>query len=153
MDNLALESLELLEEKILLSIQIENKLREGHIELAKARYIRGKESVGMLQIPSEENEVKPLFELETKFNESNGKENSEKEEFPTFDISFKKSDNQEEEIQNPLKWFGVLVPQSLKSAQKHFQDAIFLSVKLANVQSELNKVTGKTDSLKKLKNV
>lgn len=39
--------------------------------------------------------------------------------------------------QDPLKWFGVLVPQTLRLSQKSFQNAIQLAVEMANLQHRL----------------
>nr|XP_057939894.1 coiled-coil domain-containing protein 115-like [Doryrhamphus excisus] len=36
--------------------------------------------------------------------------------------------------QNPLKWFGILVPQSLKQAQSSFNQVIELTAEIANLQ-------------------
>nr|XP_056723324.1 coiled-coil domain-containing protein 115 [Euleptes europaea] len=53
---------------------------------------------------------------------------------------------QEEEIspsaeklgkQDPLTWFGILVPQSLRQAQKTFQEGIHLAAEIASMQSEI----------------
>ncbi|XP_011495442.1 PREDICTED: coiled-coil domain-containing protein 115-like isoform X2 [Ceratosolen solmsi marchali] len=143
-----IENLELLDEKLLVTFELEKLLREGHLELAKARYIRGKESIGLLQIPSEETEIQSLFSLETTYVKSDKDANIE---IPTFDISLKKSNKGEKEPQNPINWFGVLVPQNLKFAQKHFQDALYLAIKLANIQAQLAKVTSETASFKLLK--
>lgn len=150
LDNLSIQNLELIEEKVLLSIQLENLLRQGHIDLAKARYIRGKESVGMLQVPSEDNEIRSLFDLETSYSKD---EPEKMKDIPNFDISLRKSNKEEEAPQDPIKWFGVLVPQSLKSAQKHFQDALYLTVKIANIQAQLTEVTSQSASLKLLKKI
>lgn len=127
-----------MEEKIETSVQLEMIMREGYLDLAKARYIRGKESIGVLQIPSEDSETKSLFDLETAIDDE-GK--------ATFDLATKKDG----EVQNPLKWFGVLVPQNLKCAQKRFQESLLCSVKLANLQSEINCNARKIDGLNKLK--
>jgi hypothetical protein len=147
LDDLTIEHLELMEEKVLVTVELEKILREGHLELAKARYIRGKESIGLLQIPSEENEIKSLFNLETVYIKS---DKDDSIEIPNFDISLKKVDKDQKELQNPINWFGVLVPQNLKFAQKHFQDALYLSVKLANIQAQLTKTLNETNAYKSL---
>ncbi|XP_056130828.1 coiled-coil domain-containing protein 115 [Lampris incognitus] len=41
--------------------------------------------------------------------------------------------------QDPLKWFGILVPQSLKQAQSSFKQVIDLSVEVATLQSAVLK--------------
>ena len=98
--------------------------------------------------------MKSLFNLETSLVESNDKNETSS---PYFDISLKKldpsnKDDNVDQIQNPIKWFGVLVPQSLKSAQKHFQEAVYLSVELANIQAQLQSSINKIKSLKPLRN-
>lgn len=128
-DELLLRKLDLMEDKIRKNIQMETFLKNGHIELAKAKYIRGKESISISQIPNNE-VLKSLFDVETKVL---------KEDYgtvPCFDISLKKS-NEMNEPGNPIKWFGVLVPQNLRNSQKYFQEAIYLSAKIANIQMEL----------------
>ncbi|XP_060108393.1 coiled-coil domain-containing protein 115 isoform X2 [Heteronotia binoei] len=39
--------------------------------------------------------------------------------------------------QDPLTWFGILVPQSLRQAQKTFQEGIRLAAEIASMQSEI----------------
>ncbi|XP_053151844.1 coiled-coil domain-containing protein 115 isoform X2 [Hemicordylus capensis] len=39
--------------------------------------------------------------------------------------------------QDPLTWFGILVPQSLRQAQKSFQEGIHLAAEIASLQSDL----------------
>ncbi|KAK7884267.1 hypothetical protein WMY93_027390 [Mugilogobius chulae] len=39
--------------------------------------------------------------------------------------------------QDPIKWFGILVPQSLKQAQSSFKQVIELSIDIANLQSAI----------------
>ncbi|XP_031848579.1 vacuolar ATPase assembly protein VMA22 [Nomia melanderi] len=145
-DENLLRNLELMEEKINVNIQMENMLRDGHIELAKAKYIRGKESISILQVPDDEEKVVALFELETNLTEETGKI------IPNFDLSLKKSDKDGDEIPDPIKWFGVLVPQSLRIAQKRFQESLFLAVRSANIQAEIVSVLDKLKSLYFLKN-
>ena len=145
-DENLLHSLELMEEKIGINVQIESILRDGHIELAKAKYIRGKESISILQVPEDDEKVATLFELETKLAGETGKI------IPSFDVSLKQSGNGEDEIQDPIKWFGVLVPQSLRTTQKRFQESIYLAARAANVQAELTSVLDKLQSLYFLKN-
>lgn len=149
LDDLCLENLELMEKKVSTALKLEGLVRQGHIELAKARYIRGKESIGSLQIPNEDSQIKSLFNLETSYNEVREYEMINR--VPHFDLSLKFSAEELEDIQNPIKWFGVLVPQSLRSAQKHFQEALYVAVELANIQADLSNVAKKLDSLRLLK--
>lgn len=144
-DENLLRNLELIEEKININVQMEKILRDGYIELAKAKYIRGKESISVLQIPIDDDRVVTLFELETKLTEETGKI------VPNFDISLKKLDKIGNEIQDPIKWFGILVPQSLRIAQKRFQESLYLIVRAANIQAEITSVVDKLQSLYFLK--
>ena len=118
---------------------MENLLREGHIELAKARYIRGKESMGRLQLPTKDEEIASLFDLETTISENN--------QVPHFDISLKKSNDSDQDIPDPIKRFGVLVPQNLRNAQKRFQESLYLATKAANVSAELFDTQNQLQSL------
>lgn len=144
LDTLSLRSLDLMEKKVSVNIELEKLIREGHIELAKARYIRGKESIGILQIP-QDGQVNPLFELERNSIERRGKD------LPNFDISLKASKQNGEKPYDPLKWFGVLVPQNLKSAQKRFQESLYLIVEAANINSELDSIPKELETLRTLK--
>lgn len=145
-DKLVLRNLELMEEKVSTNIQMELLLRSGHIELAKAKYICGKESISILQIPVHTENIKSLFELESKF-----KEESE-DTVPFFDISLREESEFGEDIKNPAKWFGVLVPQNLRTAQKRFQESVYLATKIANIQCELDSISNKLKALYLLKN-
>ncbi|CAL7934323.1 unnamed protein product [Xylocopa violacea] len=144
-DENLLRNLELMEEKININVQMEQILRDGYIELAKAKYIRGKESISILQVPVDDERVVTLYELETKLTEETGKI------IPNFDLSLKIFDKDEDKIQDPIKWFGVLVPQSLRIAQKRFQETLYLAVRAANVQAEITSVLDKLQSLYFLK--
>jgi len=52
---------------------------------------------------------------------------------------------------DPIKWFGCLVPQNLRQAQKGFQTALEVVIESANVQSELETTCKKVEKLLKLK--
>ncbi|XP_043936661.1 coiled-coil domain-containing protein 115 [Protopterus annectens] len=49
----------------------------------------------------------------------------------------KQTEEQRSPIQDPLKWFGILVPQSLRQAQTSFQKVIELAADIATLQSHL----------------
>lgn len=148
LDDLVLRSLELMEEKVVVTIQLEDQLREGHIELAKTRYIRGKENVGILRVP-QETSINSLFNLTTTLNTTK----LSTTEIPHFDISMKNKDNNaDNEIQDPIRWFGLLVPQSLKTAQKRFQDSLYLTTRIANINAELESIPKEIEITKIRKN-
>ena len=41
------------------------------------------------------------------------------------------------ELTDPLRWFGVLVPRELRSAQQGFKDSISITIKMAALSTEL----------------
>lgn len=51
---------------------------------------------------------------------------------------------------DPMLWFGILTPQTLKTARENYQKAIELSVESANVRQRIIK---NTELIQKLKNV
>lgn len=52
--------------------------------------------------------------------------------------------------QDPLKWFGILIPNSLRQAQRSYHKAIELSLELANLQSQLEAEMLKKNHLEKV---
>jgi len=52
---------------------------------------------------------------------------------------------------DPIKWFGCLVPQNLRQAQKGFHTALDAVIECANIQSELETTRKKVEKLSKLK--
>ncbi|KAM9856207.1 coiled-coil domain-containing protein 115 isoform 2-T2 [Aulostomus maculatus] len=70
-------------------------------------------------------------------NENTEKEESEEARSKNTPVgpSFEKSDQNPQ--QDPLKWFGILVPQSLKHAQSSFQQGVQLSAEIATLQTEV----------------
>ena len=63
---------------------------------------------------------------------------SEKEKDDKSEVDVKKVAKKD-----PLKWFGFLVPNSLKQSQRHFSKAIEMSIEAANVQSEIRGLLGR----------
>ena len=54
---------------------------------------------------------------------------------------------------DPLKWFGVLVPSSLKDCQKDFKTACRLSCEVAQLEQELGRIMNDYEQLKERKRV
>lgn len=50
-------------------------------------------------------------------------------------------------VQDPLKWFGILVPGCLRTGQKNFQSAIELSCEMVNLEIKLKKIIEKFKAL------
>uniref|UniRef100_H2ZUT9 Vacuolar ATPase assembly protein VMA22 n=1 Tax=Latimeria chalumnae TaxID=7897 RepID=H2ZUT9_LATCH len=70
--------------------------------------------------------------------EESGKVPDQKPENPDQDKAKTSRQNQgQPPSQDPLKWFGILVPQSLKQAQASFKHVIELSAEIAALQSSI----------------
>ncbi|XP_077070489.1 vacuolar ATPase assembly protein VMA22 [Siphateles boraxobius] len=68
----------------------------------------------------------------------NTKQKGVKEEEEETDPQVKtKAESSTPEHREPLKWFGILVPQSLKQAQSSFKEVITLSAEIASLQSAI----------------
>jgi hypothetical protein len=48
---------------------------------------------------------------------------------------------------DPLRWFGVLVPQSLRSAKKIFNEAVEMAIQVTNLQMKLEQMRTKYQQL------
>lgn len=62
-------------------------------------------------------------------------------------------ENTAENTVNPLRWFGVLVPQNLHKAQGIFQNTINFVVECANVQLQMQNNFKNIECLKKYKSL
>ncbi|XP_053500052.1 coiled-coil domain-containing protein 115 [Ictalurus furcatus] len=71
---------------------------------------------------------------ENKEEKDTSKDECEKE--PQFNSTSEKSPCQH---QDPLKWFGILVPQNLKQAQTAFKEVITLAAEISTLQSAIVK--------------
>lgn len=64
----------------------------------------------------------------------------------------KKEKNGKTSLQDPLKWFGVLVPQSLRQSQINFKQSVNTVVQIANIQENLLQLKKQYVELLKQKN-
>ena len=48
---------------------------------------------------------------------------------------------------DPLKWFGVLVPQALRQSQGRFKKAVELSVEISNTEAQYLRLKGRYKDL------
>ncbi|KAL1428198.1 hypothetical protein MTO96_002605 [Rhipicephalus appendiculatus] len=144
-------------EKILQLRESFNELIEnGLLELARVRYSTGNKSVSALQLNM--SEVEALRTVRSNFDDPD-------QLYPSFELLHPDSTggttNKEVEVRqrrqaeepsteaaqspsqrptsrsDPLRWFGVLVPQSLRRSQKNFVSALEVVVDVANEQSRL----------------
>lgn len=142
LDKLCLDALTLMEEQIKLKLNVENSMCSGEASLAKSRYIMGQNSVTSLQLPSENG---PQFDAAIKLH-SNENELGQR----SFDVELQKATDGND-IHDPMKWFGYLVPHSLHYAQNMFRQAIQWAVEAANVQVKLNETLNTIEQLKTVK--
>ena len=52
---------------------------------------------------------------------------------------------------DPLKWFGFLVPTTLRQSQDCFKRAVEMTVEVANIQNEIEGVLAREKFLKRTK--
>uniref|UniRef100_A0A2K5CTB5 Vacuolar ATPase assembly protein VMA22 n=1 Tax=Aotus nancymaae TaxID=37293 RepID=A0A2K5CTB5_AOTNA len=122
----------------------------GWLSLAKARYAMGAKSVGPLQYASH---MEPQVCLHT----SEAQEGLQKfkvvragvhtpEEVGPGEAALRRrkgpaktpEPQSSEAPQDPLNWFGILVPHSLRQAQASFRDGLQLAADIASLQNRID---------------
>lgn len=127
-DKLTIEMLDLIEQHVKCKMNIGNLIAHGQIQIAKTRYTNGTRTVSTSQLPTENSqEFKALRTVERSNNDVGDMQLSLKVE----------NVNKDDGYVDPIRWFGILVPQSLQSAKDAFQKAIDYSCESANIQSSL----------------
>lgn len=193
LDQLTVEFFDILERLHEKREYLNAAIRDGHLNLSKARYSMGNKSVGALQyshkmdcalyhiegVHSKEQseDTCVAFELKKttpgKVMETSKADIDEKDEERNVLRRRKpqKSDSLSDEItgieelsvskeekfplessnngcvQDPLKWFGILVPGCLRTGQKNFQSAIELSCEMVNLEIKLKEIIEKFKAL------
>ena len=59
--------------------------------------------------------------------------------------------NKETHHEDPIKWFGILVPQSLRTARENFEKSIELVIECVNIEQRLRKSCENYEKLKAIK--
>lgn len=132
-DKLFLEMLDLVEQSIQCKLNIETTTNAGQLLLAKSRYIQGAQTVSQTQLPTENSgDFNALRTVTRSANDGIATD------CDTFQLNVQKVDKESGFI-DTIRWFGVLVPRSLQSAQERFNQAIEHVVECANIQTKLNK--------------
>ncbi|KAF2879743.1 hypothetical protein ILUMI_26430 [Ignelater luminosus] len=145
LDKLMLETLMLIEKYIDLKINLETTMCDGEAHLAKSRYIMGQNCVSALQLPIKDSAEFPA--IATVHSHDDGKFGGK-----SFDLEFEKNPkNENGESFDPLRWFGILVPQDLHRAQMKYKQAVTWSVECANLQMEIHQNLVKIKQLKDYK--
>lgn len=135
-DKLFLEMLDLVEQSILCKMNIETTTNAGQLLLAKSRYIQGPQTVSQTQLPTENSS--DFNALRTVSRSANDDTDGIAMDSDTFQLNVQNIDKESGFI-DTIRWFGVLVPRSLHSAQERFNQAIEHVVECANIQTKLNK--------------
>lgn len=128
LDKLTIEALDLIEQQVKCKMNIGNLIAQGQIQIAKTRYTQGTRTVSTAQLPTENShEFKALRTVERVNND-------------VGDLQFQlnvQNVNKDEGYVDPIKWFGILVPQSLQLARDAFQKSVEYSCECASIQTSL----------------
>ncbi|KAG5681094.1 hypothetical protein PVAND_010560 [Polypedilum vanderplanki] len=143
LDKIYLQTLELIEEDVSIKINIEKLTNEGTLNLAKTRYNQGSNTVSITQLPTDDD--REFFALKTVERTSDINSNCTQ-----FALECHAVDKDSNHI-DPINWFGVLIPQSLKIAREKYEKAIELSIESANVRQKIAKNCELIRKLKRIK--
>jgi len=132
LDELTLLQVDQLEEQLNLMSRLESNLMSGYINLAKTRYINGESSVSVTQLPGEEGEIDPSIKVSRD---------------PNNKLEIVRNENGS----NALRWFGVLVPTSLRQSQTSFQKVLEIAVEIINIREDAEKSSNEYKHLKQTK--
>lgn len=98
----------------------------------------------MSQLPAESEDTREFKALKTIARKQTELESAE------FELETHPVDKESDHIE-PINWFGILVPQSLKTARERYEKAIELVIESANVEQRLKKNYDLIDKLKTIK--
>lgn len=108
------------------------------------RYAQGANSVSVAKIPADSNDAREFKALKTLTKLQNHLEASQ------FELETHVVDKESNHVE-PINWFGILVPQSLKTARDRYENAIELVIESVNVQQRLKKNCQLLEKLKCIK--
>lgn len=106
--------------------------------------MQGPNTVSVSQLPAESdegNEFKALKTISRLPTDQNA---------PEFELETHKVDKEADYV-DPMNWFGILVPQSLKTARDRYEKAVELVIESANVEQRLKKNYQLFENLKRIK--
>lgn len=172
LDDLTFRFLDIIQSIINKQNHLQDVLRNGYVNMAKARYIMGNKHVSTLQIS--EKEVTAKFQVCSEVNNHSNVEcmnfkiteecNQDTEKSKDQKVVHRKVKSPKDLVEgdsyvsceqssesgnhknenhsllnktNPLNWFGILVPQSLRTCQSHFVESLDIIAELATLKSEL----------------
>lgn len=129
-DTLYIDMLDLIEQHVKCQVNIENSVVDGQLLVAKTRYTLGTNSVTIAQLPTENT---PEFQALATVSRSKATGDADLSTLELNRHSVAKADG----FPDPLKWFGILLPQSMQAAQRVFMKSVEYSVECANVRMNL----------------
>lgn len=115
------------------------------ISISFFRYDQGPNSVSIAQIPAESDDRPDIMPLKTIAHSRDSDELGSTQ----FSLESHSVDKNCGRV-DPLKWFGILVPQSLKTAKERYDKSIELVIESSNVEQKLRK---NMELIAKLKNI
>ncbi|XP_037945249.1 coiled-coil domain-containing protein 115 [Teleopsis dalmanni] len=141
LDALYLEMFDLIEQQAASRVNIERLSNGGQLLLAKTRYVHGSQSVSVAQIPTENGrDFNALCRVLQERNES---------KLSNSEYTLVRSPiDKENGYLEPMQWFGVLTPSTLRTAAEQFKRCLTHIVESANIQKDLNSVIKKINYLK-----
>lgn len=182
LDNLAIQILNVMQTIVYERQYLDESLRDGYINMAKSRYLMRGQKINTFQINTSNlraskkitrdtengngiefptfhvsNSTNRCMEDDHLVNAENGLRNlkigkvENSYEFNNSKKDFSNDDNSS--ANNPLQWFGVLVPPSLKNCQARFEQVIETVTKLTTLQSQLIVLSQEYRNLREQKSV
>jgi len=166
---LAVHLVSLTQDLVTAKLKLEVAAKTGWIHLAKARYVSpgGPNSISKLQLPSSDSEKEVEASVKVLSKECIQEQTKVRYFHHSFDFPHNSTsdtglknrkviDSKVEEIKkkkktDPLKWFGVLTPPSLKQSQSSFVSATEIALDCANIQSEILGVQNRIKYIQRLK--
>uniref|UniRef100_A0A1B0G6V0 Vacuolar ATPase assembly protein VMA22 n=1 Tax=Glossina morsitans morsitans TaxID=37546 RepID=A0A1B0G6V0_GLOMM len=144
LDALYLELLHLIEQQTQCRVNIERLTKAGLLLLAKTRYVSGMQTVSVAQLPTENSED---FKALCRVVDRNDEEAVSGHKIQLIRSEVEKSEGYYE----PLHFFNILAPSSLRNAAEQYKKSITLLVESANIQREMLAVMENIENLKILK--
>ncbi|ALC46622.1 CG14671 [Drosophila busckii] len=138
LDSLYLDMFHLIEAHTNCRVDIERTNSNGAILLARTKFQQGGNSIGTAQIPTENSaEFNALCRVVKDSDTGN-------------DVTVERlAVDKENGYVEPLHWFSVLPPMSLRNAADKFKKSIELVAESTNLQRELNAVLNGIDRLRR----
>lgn len=137
LDDLSIRNLELCNDFIKLKLDLENRMKDGWMHLAKSRYLMGYNNVSGLQI--DERNTTALAHVEA--TEPKGQ---------PLKVEVRLNDDKEK-LRELSKIFGVLTPSNVKSAQVQFSKCLELIGELVSIKEEMKYVEDEYEKYSKQK--